>query len=176
MLIGERVRLRELRKTDIEAVKTYINDPEITRMLRSGIPFPLLEHEEEKWINSQSGLSTKSYSFAIETLDNQEFIGECGFTEIDWKNRHTDIGIFLGKDDHRGKGLGTEVLRLLVEFGFNELNLNKIKLGVFSYNKNAIKCYEKFGFITEGIFKDDLFRDGMYHNVIYMALFKKDFI
>ncbi len=175
MLIGERVRLREYRKTDLEAVKTYINDPAIMRMLRPGIPFPFLDHDEEKWINNQSGLNTQSYSFAVETLENKEYIGGCGFNQIDWKNRHTEIGIFLGKNDHRGKGLGTEVLRLLIEFGFNELNLNKIKLGVYSFNNRAIKCYEKVGFVTEGIFKEDLFRGGQYHDVIHMALFRKDF-
>ncbi len=78
MLEGELVRLRAYRREDIDKVLRYINDPEVKKYLIPGIPFPLRKEDEEKWYQNLDAFSTKSYSFAIETLSDEEYIGGCG--------------------------------------------------------------------------------------------------
>lgn len=65
-------------------------------------------------------------------------------------------------------------MRVLVRFIFNEMNMNKIKLHVFSFNERAKRVYEKIGFKVEGILRQELFREGRYHDVIVMGLLKSE--
>lgn len=66
--------------------------------------------------------------------------------DISYKNRIGTVGIFIGDENNRSNGYGTEALKLLLDYGFNYLNLNNIMLAVKSFNERAIKCYEKVGF------------------------------
>ncbi|HPX97256.1 MAG TPA: GNAT family protein, partial [Thermotogota bacterium] len=89
--------------------------------------------------------------------------------EINWKARVATIGIFLGQP-FWNKGLGTEAFQILIDFAFTELNMNKLKLFVFSFNKRAMRSYEKNGFKVEGVLRQEIFRDGQYHDEIVMGL------
>jgi RimJ/RimL family protein N-acetyltransferase len=72
------------------------------------------------------------------------------------------VARFLISDQYRFKGYGTDTLRLLKEYAFNELNLKKITLGVFYFNESALKCYKKAGFIeTERVKIEDWIRIDM---------------
>ncbi|WP_315120606.1 GNAT family protein [uncultured Clostridium sp.] len=173
MYTGEKVRLREYRKEDIKAAQNYVNDPEVKRLLNPGIPYPITLEDEEKWVESLS--STKDeYSFAIETLEDSKYIGGCGINSIDWKNSVAVIGIFIGDKDYWGKGYGTDAIRILVKFIFEQMNLNKIKLNVFSFNERAMKSYKKCGFKVEGVLRQELYRDGKYYDDILMGVLRED--
>ena len=65
---------------------------------------------------------------------------------INYQNRIGTVGIFIGDESNRNNGYGAETLKLLLDYGFNYLNLNNIMLTVKSFNERAIKCYEKVGF------------------------------
>ncbi|MBT1247869.1 GNAT family N-acetyltransferase [Thermosipho sp. 1223] len=167
------VRLRAYKKEDIDIVLEYINDPEVKKYLVPGIPFPFRKEDEEKWYQNLDPFSTKSYSFDIETLEGKEYIGGCGINDVDWKNSVAVVGIFLGKP-HWNKGYGTDAMKVLVRFIFEEMNINKIKLYVYSFNKRAIKSYEKVGFKKEGVLREEIFRNGKYHDVYVMGILKKE--
>ena len=111
---------------------------------------------------------------AIEAIREQRFIGKCGFTKIHWKNRLGELAILIGEKDFRGKGYGADAIRLLCRFGFEEMNLHKIKALVFDFNAPALRCYEKCGFVREGVLKQEIFREGAYHDVVSMALFRSE--
>lgn len=172
MYIGEKVRLRAYRKEDMEKVVVLINDPEVKKLLTPGIPFPYTLEDEFKWYESVTANTDGVYNFAIETLADSRYIGGCGLNHVDWKNGTAVIGIFIGDKDYWGKGYGTDAIRVLIDFIFNQMNIRKIKLNVFSFNKRAIKSYEKCGFVIEGILKDEIYRDGTYHDEYVMALFR----
>jgi len=174
MFTGELVKLRGYRNSDTEKALKYVNEPEVGRNLFPDVPFPLTEEDENKWIASQSKFA-KDYNFVIEDLKTGAYIGGCGLKAVDWKNRHVEVGIMIGNSDFRGCGYGTDAMKILIRFIFNELNLRKIKLYVFSFNKRAIRSYEKCGFKTEATLKEELYRDGQYQDVYIMSIFKKDF-
>ncbi|MCD6551827.1 GNAT family protein [Thermotoga sp.] len=178
MLEGKLVRLRAYRREDIEKALEYINDPEVKKYLVRGIPFPWQREDEEKWYQNLNPFSINSYSFAIEKLSSGEYIGGCGINKIDWKNSVAEVGIFLGRS-RWNQGYGTDAMRILVGFIFDEMNINKIKLHTYSFNERAKRVYEKEGFKVEGILRQELFREGKYHDIIVMGLLRsewRDFI
>lgn len=173
MFTGELVRLREYNKDDTEKALAFINDPEIKYYLTPGVPFPLTLNDEATFVEKQSAFN-ETYNFAIETLDG-EYIGGCGLNDIDWKNRVTVVGIFIGNKEYWGKGYGTDAMDVLINFIFKEMNLNRIMLNVYSYNQRAIKSYEKAGFVKEGVLRQALYKNGAYHDEVVMGLLKEEY-
>ena len=119
MYTGEKVRLRAYRKEDAPKAQAYINEPEIKRLL-GGAPFPLTLADEEKFLAQQSAWSD-TYSFAIETLTDDYYIGGCGLNRLDWKNRVVEIGIFIGDKAYWNQGFGTD-LHGKYQFCFHQHN------------------------------------------------------
>jgi len=175
MFTGNKIRLREYMKEDAPLAQKYLNDPEIKRLLNPRIPFPITLEEEHKWLEFNS-LSKDKYSFAIESLEDKRYIGGCGLNDIDWKNSVATIGIFIGDKTLWGKGYGSDAVKVLISFIFGQMNINKIKLNVYSFNTRAIKAYEKCGFLREGILRQELFRDGKYHDEWIMAILREDYV
>lgn len=173
MFEGKKVRLRAYRKEDIPPALEYINDPEVKKNLVIGIPFPLKLEDEEKFFNDISAFKD-AYAFAIETLDGSKYIGGCGTNKVDWKNRYAMVGIFIGDEQYRSKGYGSDAMRVLLRFIFDEMNMNKVKLEVFSFNQRAIKSYVKCGFRQEGVLRQEIFREGQYHDVIMMGILRME--
>jgi len=83
------------------------------------------------------------------------------------------LAIGLGPD-HWDQGYGQEAMRLLLAFGFQELNLYRVQLTVFSYNPRAIRVYEKLGFQREGVFRQALHRDGQRHDMLLYGLLRPE--
>lgn len=175
MYYGEKVKLREYRREDIKQAQEYINDSEVKRLLHPGIPFLYTYEDEIKWFDSISA-TKENYSFAIETLEGNKYIGGCGINHIDWKNSVITVGIFIGDKNYMGKGYGTDAMKILIKFIFEQMNINKIKLQVFSFNERAIKSYEKCGFIIEGRLRKEIYRDGQYHDEIIMGILREDYL
>ncbi|MDA8443400.1 MAG: GNAT family protein [Peptococcaceae bacterium] len=175
MYQGNLVKLRAYRRGDIPLAWEYINDPEVKRLLSPGIPFPLTLGEEEKWFENISAYND-TYNFAIETLQGGKYIGGCGINNVDWKNSVATVGIFIGDKGFWGKGLGTDAMQILLKFIFEQMNLNKVKLLVYSFNPRAIKCYEKCGFQREGILRREIFRDGQYHDQFVMGILREEYL
>jgi len=174
MYTGQKVRLREYRKEDVEKALHYMNDSETKRFLSPGIPYLYTLEDERKWFENLSA-AKDIYNFAIETLADEKYIGGCGLNSIDWKNSVAAVGIFIGDKEYWGKGYGTDVMKVLIKFIFEQVNIHKIKLNVYSFNERAIKCYEKCGFKVEGVLRQEIFRDGRYYDEIIMGLLKEEF-
>lgn len=173
MYTGKLIKLRAYEEKDIKQAQAFINDPEIKYYLTPSVPFPVTLEDEKKFINSQSAFKD-TYSFAIETLDGV-YIGGCGLNKVDWKNRSVVVGIFIGDKNYWSKGYGTDAMKVLVDFIFDEMNINRIQLNVYSFNKRAIRSYEKVGFKVEGVLRKALFKAGEYHDDIVMGLLKEEY-
>lgn len=174
MYTGKLVRLREYRKEDVKQAQEYLNDPEIKRLLTPGIPFLYTLEDEEKWFENNSATKDR-YNFAIETLEDKKYIGGCGINELDWKNSVAVVGIFIGDKNYWGKSYGTDAMKILVKFIFEQMNINKIRLHVFSFNERAKKSYEKCGFKWEGTLRQEIFKDGKHYDDIVMGILKEEY-
>jgi RimJ/RimL family protein N-acetyltransferase len=169
-IVGERIYLRPLELDDLERCQRWINDPEVNRYLVSG-RFPINRLKEEEWLRSHYK-SDRDVIFAICLKDGNEHIGNCGLHFINWIDRNAVLGIMIGEKREWNKGYGTEAVKLLLKYAFDTLNLERVELTVFDYNKRGIKAYEKAGFKVEGRLRRKRFKDGRYFDEIVMAILK----
>ena len=174
-LLGKRITLREYRISDLDNIRQWVNDPEITNTLSDVFLYPHSKNESEVFLNMIMEGKSSIKSFVIAEKDSLEYIGQIDLFKIDWKNRFAILAIVIGGKEYLGKGYGSEAIRVLLKFAFEELNLNRIELDVYDYNVRAQKCYLKCGFKEEGRMRQKLFRDGQYRDVIKMAILKEEY-
>ena len=171
---GERIYLRPLEPEDLtEAYLGWLNDPEVNRYLESGI-FPYSKAELDTFYETV----TKSHDQVIMAIVDKEtnnHIGNVKLGPINWIHRKGIIGILVGEKQFWGEGIGAEATRLIVEYGFFQLNLHRIELGVYAEHKSAVRCYEKVGFKVEGTFREDGFHQGQYKDRLWMGLLKTEY-
>lgn len=98
-----------------------------------------------------------------------------GFFKINWKNSTCHVGISIG-EAWQHKGFGTDAMRTSISFIFNYINVYKIKLQVFSFNKPAIRSYEKCGFIKEDVLRKEFFRFGQFYDICIFGLLRKEWM
>ena len=136
-LEGENVKLSPLVDDDLPTIKRWRRNFSLKRLTGPGPFLPSLSQQVS--ITS----STEEIQLGIALIETDELIGEIGLSNIIWSNRVAELGICIGEDKYRGKGVGSEALELLIEYSFRELNLYRLQLVVVDYNKRAIKSYEK---------------------------------
>lgn len=178
-LHGKRIRLRAAEKEDITAFLRWINDSDVTENLM--LVSPMSRFEEEHWYEAMMKQPTSEHVLVIEVRDtspNEGYrpIGTCQFHNIDWRNRSGEIGIMIGEKTFWDQGYGTETMRLLLEHGFNTLNLHRIWLQVYAKNKRGIHAYEKSGFQHEGKYRQAHYQHGQYYDVFLMSVIKDEWV
>ena len=170
-LIGERIYLSPRSIEDVEQFTEWLNDFETTDYLgRSGILITL--EGEKKYLEENS---SPEATFVIVTLEDNKMIGTVSLESINWLNRTATLGVFIGDKDYRSKGYGTEAIRLLLDYGFNYMNLHNIYLNLMSFNIRAQKCYKKCGFKETGRIRESRFINGRYYDVITMDILANEF-
>ncbi len=167
-----RTNLRSARSSDKDVLYRWMTDRELC-VLNSPY-FSVGEGEHDTWFASVLSRQQNAVFFVIEEKVSQKIIGTCQLVSINWVHRNAELQIRIGERTFQGKGLGSEAIRLLVNFGFTDLNLHRIYLHVFSSNIIAIRAYEKCGFVREGVLKDGVYIDGKYVDVEVMAFLKKE--
>lgn len=172
MYQGEKVILRALDNSDLMRSLDFSNDYDTMRGATSGLLLPSTVDDEARLFSAQSRQNRGEYQFAVETRDTHAFIGRCGFINVDWKNRSAEITVLIGDGALRGKGYGTDAVRTLLRFGFDEMNLHKASAQVFTFNEAALRCYEKCGFVREGLLREEVYRDGRYQDVAVLGLIR----
>jgi RimJ/RimL family protein N-acetyltransferase len=171
---GSIVYLRPLERTDLtETYLGWLNDAEVTRYMETGT-FPATMHDLEKFYQGVAG-STTQVIFAVADRKSHRHIGNAKLGPINWVHRHAMFGIMIGDKKFWGQGIGQEATRLMVEYAFRRLNLNRVTLGVFAEHESAVRCYENVGFRVEGRFRQDLFRDGEYKDRLWMGLLRSEY-
>ena len=180
MIIGNRVRFRAVERGDLPTFVKWLNDPEVQQGIM--IHHPFSQAEEENWYEGMIKHPIDEHVMGIEVRETEpeageeqwKLIGSLAFNEIDWRNRAAEFGIMIGDKKYWNRGYGTEAVLLLVNHGFNTLNLNRIFLRVFENNPRAIRAYEKAGFVHEGKLRQAEFRDGKYIDVLMMSRLKDE--
>ena len=173
MIEGKLVNLRAPEMGDLERNARWINDREVTQYL--SMRYELSMAAEEAWMRDVTGkpLSYDRPFFAIETTDG-EHIGNTNLFAVAPEDRKAKLGIMIGEKACWSKGYGSDALRTLLRFAFDEMNLNRVELDVFAFNERAIAAYRKCGFVEEGRRRQALYRGGAYHDVLVMSVLRGD--
>jgi len=174
MYTGKKTRLRAYDQKDLGQVLAFNNDQEIKLLLNNGLPYPSTHGDQETWYKNLSASNDK-YRFAIESLATGSYIGGCGINHIDWLNRIATIGIFIGDKTLWGMGMGTDAMHVLIQFIFQEMNLNKVRLYVYDFNQRAIECYSKCGFQVEARLRSSVYKQQQYSDALVMGLLREEY-
>ncbi len=168
MLKGELVTLRPIRFEDWEKTIQWRNDKSIKFSTMSH-PFPIMAEQEQEWYKGRlSTINNNEILFTIELNSSKEAIGYIHLTGIDWISRYAKFGVVIGDKKNLGKGFGKDALQLLLNYGFNTLNLNKVYCEVLA-NHPALSSYLSLGGQKEGHLKNHFYREGNYEDVLILA-------
>lgn len=167
---GEQVWLRAIEAADV--TEHPIEDAELAHF--AGFRRSFSRAEAERFVQKIGTQQDDSLNFTICAIGADDPLGACGLREIDRRNGSAEVSIFIAAREQWGKGLGTDAMRALVDFGFGELRLERIWLRVFDYNKRAVRSYEKAGFANEVRMRHDRFHRGVHHDVFVMAITRPD--
>ena len=170
-IVGDRIYLRPLDMEDAESFVPWLNDKEIREYLGKTSPFNLIK--EKSYIE---GLykDDRSVNLGILLKENDQLIGAIGLHDVSIPHRHAELGILIGEKSCWSTGYGTEAMNLMLEYGFDQLNLHRVYLFVLDYNPRAIRAYEEVGFKREVILREHGYKDGKYCDDYGMGILESE--
>ncbi len=173
-LYGTKIMLREYRKEDLSSITAWVNDMETTKYLSDIFSWPQTVKNSEDFLEMRLSGGRREAGFVIADRETQDYIGQADLMDINWIDRSATVGIVIADKKNRGSGLGQEALSLLLDYAFMLLGLHRVQLDVYGGNKSAIACYERAGFIKEGVKRRARFCQGEYMDIILMSVLKEE--
>jgi RimJ/RimL family protein N-acetyltransferase len=172
-LNGSLVRLGPVDLTEAPDVfARWRNDTEYLRLLGDPV-LPMLAATIRR--RSETFEPGNSYRFLIYTLDNNHLIGFISLW-MSHADRDAWIGIGIGDAANRGKGYGTDAMRVVLRYIFEELEMDRASLGVFVDNVRAVRAYQRAGFVVEGRQREEVLRDGRRWDTLIMGILRRDWL
>lgn len=173
-IIGERVALGPLRRDLVPLYARWRNDFHVQRTFGNR-PAPITLEQQEKWFERETSGDGTAQWFTIYERESLRPIGTTDIFYIDYRWRVGQFGMQIGEADARGKGYGTEVTRLMLDYAFTALGLNNIMLTVAEYNLAGRRAYEKAGFREFGRRRQADIMAGVVYDEIYMDCIASEF-
>ena len=172
MLKGKRVYLRLLSQEDLKDRVTWINDEENIQTLL--FDWPTSIEKTQKWF-SNVVLDESKLNLSIIDIESNELVGMTGLLNIDRINHHAQLYITIGNKKYRGRHLPDEVIPLVLEYGFTELELKKIYLYTLPNNERGRHVYERNGFKQDGILRQQVYCRGKQQDLYVHSILKAEF-
>ncbi|HTP09466.1 MAG TPA: GNAT family protein [Anaerolineae bacterium] len=172
LLTGQLVSLTAVNPDrDAGIIARWSRDSQFWRLAHTDPALPVLPRYVKQKLEERS---IELQGFAIRSLADDRLIGLIGLYTIFWLHREAFMGIQIGERDYWGKGYGTDALRALLRYGFDELNLRRVSLSVLEGNERAMRSYEKCGFRYEGRERQVWAYDGRRWDEIFMGLLREE--
>jgi RimJ/RimL family protein N-acetyltransferase len=172
------VKLEYFGKEDFKQLIEWMNSEHlITNWAGSLFKYPLTEDSLD-WYIEDTNNPDKSDAFVYKATDTKtgKTVGHISLGSVSEKNNSARISrVLVGNTHERGKGYCTGMINAILKIGFEELKLHRISLGVYDFNKSAITCYEKCGFVKEGLMRDVLkYGNNTYWSLIEMSILEDE--
>ena len=175
-IAGDRGILREYRAEDLDAVLRYAGDPEVTRYLPWG---PEGAEEAAMFLDRVAAAARQvpraQYEVAVVGRDSGDLLGGARIGVRSTPHRSGDIGYVLRRDQW-GKGLGSEIARMLLCFGFESLHLHRIEATCDPGNIASRRVLEKLGMTLEGRRRDDFFVRGAWRDSLLFSILEHEWL
>ena len=161
------VEIRPITKADTSAILRWRNSE---RVVKNFIyQAPLTEQEHLTWIKSQVETG-KCHQFIMQESATGFAFGTIYLRDVDYQHKKAEYGIYICEDSALGKGYAIEASRQILHYAFHTLHLNKVFLRVLAGNEKAMRTYRACGFVPEGRFRQDVFVNGHFEDVIFMSV------
>src|SRR5690625_4181699 len=171
ILTSDRVELVLTEEEHLEKRVAYINDPELQKTLNFDYPTSL--SKTKKWFD-KTLLDNTRVDFSILDRENKEMIGFCGFLNIEVPVMKAEVYIAIGDKDYWGKGYGREANKLLHNYGFIELGLNRIYGFQLTHNKKIGKNAKALGKKVEAHLRDSIYSHGELKDQYLVAILRSE--
>ena len=171
---GKRVSIRPLRFSDAPCLYENVKDKEIVTWTVS-IPHPYPKDGALKFVRKvrYNIKKKKAYAFGIVLKETGTVIGVVELMALDWRDKNAEIGYWLGRKYWAGD-LMTEAVRLILKFGFGNLELHRIYAKLFEENTGSARVLEKCGFKLEGRMREERYRYGKWHDALRYGILDSD--
>lgn len=175
MLSGDGIRLRAAERRDLPNFVRWLNDPDVYQNLILRAPMSL--GDEERWFenNLRQPPAEQVLVIEIETEAGWKPMGNTSLMDFDRISACAEVGIFIGEKQMWGKRIAQRALHLMLQYAFNDLNLNRVGLQVFASNAHAIRCYEAVGFVHEGKKRKAMYRKGQFVDILLMSVLRDEY-
>ncbi len=171
-LEGERIGLRTIKKSDLEYLEVLFSDRETAALI--GEIYPMTEKNLQDFYDKCQDEKDRIW-FVIVDKKSGKIIGETGFLRIFMPWRRADFSLIIWDKDFHGEGYGEETARLMLDYGFNTLNLHRLAVGVVGINRAALKFWKKIGFVEEGREIEGFFLEGAYSDFVMLSLLESNY-
>ena len=174
VIVSDRLFLRPMKLSDYNYMYDYAKRPELTKFLLWS-PHPSLEYSKSfiKFVQKRYRAG-QFYDWAIEEKESGRMIGTCGFASIDVENRKAELGYVINPDfQHRG--YAHEAATQILNFGFAELELNRIECRFMQGNEASFKVMKKLGMTFEGYLRDAIYVKGEYRTIGMCSILKEEY-
>ena len=174
-LVGEKVILRWPKIQDAQWLFENFTRPEIANGLSNPACKELTLEKEKKWIRSQAGRRRKKEAIEFIVLEklSGSLVGACGLVKINTFSNWAELGFWIAPE-YQSKGYVTEASKLVMNYGFKELNLNRIEAFCFTRNTASIKVQEKLGMKREAKLRQRANCNGKYCDVYISSMLKSE--
>lgn len=164
------ITIRKFEREDIPNKVKWINDPANNQFLHYDLPIEI--SKTQRWFDNNVG-RTDRYDAVIEA--DGMACGIIGLLGIDKRNSKAEYYVTMGEASLKGRGIATEASKIILEYAFKDLNLNKVFLYTETENIAAQKFFEHIGFKREGVIRQDLYSRERFVDRIMYGMLKNDF-
>jgi ribosomal-protein-alanine N-acetyltransferase len=165
-----RLVLKGISPEDMKYIFENLTKPEIKKTLghRSEEDY---RKEEFKYKNGYSSYNRSFILFLLTDKDSDIIIGRCGLHNWNMEHKRAEIGYIMEDESFKGKGLMTEAVKAIIDYGFTNLNLNRIEALVGIGNVPSLRIMEKYNFKKEGVLRQhDYISDKFEDSVLFSKL------
>lgn len=170
------IELKQFTREDFSRLIDWISSP--TLLIQWAGPqfftYPLDENQLEEYRRLAESKNPKSVIFKAVIAESQEVVGHAELASINKENGSASICRIFVEPSQRGKGICPRMMREILEIGFSQLGLHRIDLRVYESNASATSCYEKVGFVREGLTRKVQKVDGEYWDAVVMSILKEE--
>lgn len=171
-ITGENVYLRPITEEDTDFIVAWRNSDSVRPYFIYQKPFTREGHLQ--WLRDMIDAG-RGYQFIVCKNNTDEPIGCTYLRDYDRENNKIEYGVFLGSEELKGRGIGTEILQLTLQFAFHALKVNKVFARAFSDNQASIRCFLKGGFQKEAYLREEVYVNGEYRDVVFLSILNKEF-
>lgn len=176
MLSDGLVRLRAVERSDLPQLLEWRNAPQLRRFFRERHELGM--DDQLAWfegVSGQRGRPRDTLMFAIQSVADGELVGACGLCRIDWISATAELSLYIGAGlAYVDEQLAPAACRILITHAFDELNLKRLWVEVYAFDRVKAALLEALGFVLEGTLREHLFHGGAYHDSLMYGLLRDE--
>ncbi len=175
MIKGDLISLYAVEKEDLVQLRDWRNNSEFRKHFREYREINM--QQQQDWFENKVVKDNTTLMFSIKRNKDNKLLGCCGFVYINWVHKHADLSLYIGwKEAYIDReGYAKESCNLLLDYGFNELSLNKVWTEIYEFDKKKKELYDAIGFHQDGLLRQNYFNDGRWWDSRILSILKDEF-